>query len=136
MNAIDTNILIYSIDAGEPAKRRCAVELLESLSEPETVLPWQVACEVAAVLRKMARAGRFTGNYIETVAALRSCFPIALPTVGVLNRAAQIEVEAQLSTWDALLVAACAEAGVKCLFTEDIQSQTLVDGVQLINPFD
>lgn len=99
MNAIDTNILIYSIDAGEPKKRMRAIELLQSLPELETVLPWQVACEVAAVLRKMEKSGRFTGDYVETVAALRSAFSIAIPGVSALTRALSIEVSSQVSIW-------------------------------------
>lgn len=39
MNAVDTNILIYSIDAGDEAKRRRALELIESLPAQDTVTP-------------------------------------------------------------------------------------------------
>lgn len=136
MNAIDTNILIYSIDASEPEKRRRALALLDSLPENETVIPWQVACEVAAVLKKMTRGGRFTGDYLETVTALRSTFPIALPGVSVLSRAAALEHSAQLSTCSALLIAACCEAVVRRLYTEDIQSRQAIEGVELVHPFE
>jgi predicted nucleic acid-binding protein len=40
MNAVDTNVLIYSIDARDAGKRRRAVELIASLPESETVIPW------------------------------------------------------------------------------------------------
>lgn len=129
-------ILIYSIDASEPDKRRRALALIESLPENETVIPWQVACEVAAVLKKMTRSGRFIGDYLETVTALRSTFPIALPGVAVLSRAAALEQSAQLSTWDALLIAACCEAGVRRLYTEDIQSRKVIEDVEIVHPFE
>ena len=47
MNAIDTNVLVYSIDHDEPAKQAQAINLLERLAQPfvETLLLWQVACE-------------------------------------------------------------------------------------------
>lgn len=135
MNAVDTNVLIYSIDAADPGKRRRALELLESLPENETVIPWQVACEVAAVLRTMAAGGRFHGDYSHAVSSLRSCFPVALPCLSTLERSLQLQTERQLSPWDALLLAACADAGVTKLYTEDLQSQPEIDGVSLVNPF-
>lgn len=135
MNAIDTNVLIYSIDAGDAVKRRRAIELIESLNNTNTIIPWQVACEVAAVLGSMARSGRFQGDHTEAVTSLRACFPIALPQLATLERSLRVQKEAQLSTWDALLIAACAEAGVSRLFTEDLQSRPVIEGVELVNPF-
>lgn len=75
MNAVDTNILIYSIDSRDETKRRRAVELIESLPETDTIMPWQVACEVAAVLGSMARAGKFQGDHAEAVALSVPVFP-------------------------------------------------------------
>jgi len=136
MNAVDTNVLIYSIDARDSVKRRCALDLLESLPETETMIPWQVACEVAAVIRSMAAAGKFRGDYSEAVSALRSCFPIVLPQLSALERSLRIQVRDQVSPWDALLIAACADAGVTRLFTEDMQGQRAIEGVTLVNPFE
>ncbi len=40
MNAVDTNVLVYSVDQDEPAKQAKAIELLDRLTQPpvETVL--------------------------------------------------------------------------------------------------
>ncbi len=135
MNAVDTNILIYSIDAADLRKRRSAVELLESLSDADTIIPWQVACEVDAVVNSMKRAGRFEGDCLEAIAALRSCFPVAVPRLAALDRSLRLQRDFQLSTWDSLLIAACAEAGVTRLYTEDMQSRPTIDGIELVNPF-
>lgn len=135
MNAVDTNVLIYSIDARDARKRRCAVELLESLPEEETMIPWQVACEVAAVIRSMMNAGRFQGDYEETVIALRSCFPVVLPQLSALDRSLRIQGPHQVSPWDSLLIAACADAGVTRLYTEDLQGQSVIEGVEFVDPF-
>jgi predicted nucleic acid-binding protein len=42
MNAVDTNVLLYSLDASEPTKRPIAQALLRDLrtSSEKTVLPW------------------------------------------------------------------------------------------------
>ena len=46
MNAIDTNVLFYSLDTDEVVKQPQAVALLGRLTASnETVVPWQVACE-------------------------------------------------------------------------------------------
>lgn len=83
----------------------------------------------------MATKGRFSGDYRETVAALRGCFAIAVPQVSALDRSLEIHTRAGVSVWDALLIAACAEAGVTTLYTEDLQSQPVIDGVAFVNPF-
>ena len=54
MNAVDTNVLLYSIDANEPTKRLKAQQLLRQLhagAEP-AVLLWQVLGEMAQQLRR------------------------------------------------------------------------------------
>lgn len=135
MHAVDTNVLIYSIDARDDAKRRRALELIEILPEAETVVPWQVACEVAAVIRSMATAGKFRGDPAEAITSLRSCFQVVLPLHSTLERSLQIQVRDQVSTWDALLIAACADAGVTRLYTEDMQGRPVIEGVALVNPF-
>lgn len=40
-----------------------------------------------------------------------------------------------LSHWDSLLLAACADAGVTRLYSEDMQHGADIDGVKIINPF-
>ena len=135
MNAVDTNVLIYSIDAGDDGKRRRALDLIESLPATETLIPWQVACEVAAVIRTMGALGRFRGDYAQTVTALRSCFPIAIPQHSTLERSLRIQVVHQVSPWDALLLAACADAGITRLYTEDMQGRPEIERVKLVDPF-
>jgi len=54
MNAVDTNILLYSVDRNEPAKQLIAQQLLQQLhaaTEP-TLLLWQVLGELAQQLRR------------------------------------------------------------------------------------
>lgn len=135
MNAIDTNVLIYSIDSRDTAKRQRALELIETLPDESTITPWQVACEVIAVLRKMERGGQFRGDLVESVTALHACFPIVVPSVTTLQRAIRLQVQEQISAWDAMLIAACADAGVTKLYTEDIQSRSRIEGIEIINPF-
>ena len=59
MNAVDTNVLLYSVDRNEPAKQLEARQLLTQLhaaTEP-TILLWQVLAELAQQLRRRRDKG-------------------------------------------------------------------------------
>src|SRR5437879_367819 len=67
MNAVDTNIYVYALDADEPAKQGKAVDLFDRLmlQRAETVLVWQVAGEFLGQLRKWQSQGRLTSAEVE-----------------------------------------------------------------------
>ena len=60
MNAIDTNVLVYLVDADEPVKQTQACALMDRLAadESDTVLLWQAAVEFLACLRRWESRGR------------------------------------------------------------------------------
>ncbi len=61
MNAVDTNILIYTHDPRDEVKQAVAVALVGTL--PDGVLLWQVACEyvAAAYMNGYIERGIFVG---------------------------------------------------------------------------
>lgn len=67
MNAIDTNVFVYALDAAEPAKQAKAREFFRRvLTSNESILvPWQVAVELLARLRKWESAGRIIGDDVH-----------------------------------------------------------------------
>ena len=137
MNAIDTNVLVYAIDSHEPPKQAKARDLLNRLSSASTtVLPWQVACEYMSCLRRFAVAGRFPEADIEAdIRDLLSIFPLVLPTENVIARSLLLMSRYSLSHWDSLLLAACLEAGIDTLYTEDLDAGMTYDTVTIVNPF-
>jgi len=40
-----------------------------------------------------------------------------------------------LSFWDALIIAACLEADVTRLYSEDFDAYPRIDGLEIVNPF-
>jgi predicted nucleic acid-binding protein len=138
MNAVDTNIWLYSVDHFEPVKRQQAVNLLEQLSSaPEpVVLLWQVAGEYMNGLRRWANQGRLDVAYVEQYLeeALAQC-RMALPTEAVLSRSLSLYSRYSLSHWDSMLLAACVDAGVDTLYSEDLAAGMTYDTVTVINPF-
>jgi predicted nucleic acid-binding protein len=57
---------------------------------------------------------------LRYVAAFRRLFPVALPTLGVVDRALDLTGRYSLSHWDSMLLGACLEANVNTLYTEDM----------------
>jgi len=132
MNAVDTNVLIYSRDPRDPRKQAAANNLLASLTDG--VLLWQVACEYLAASRKLERFGYDLTQALADVSDMRAAWLTVLPTWEVVDRAERLLQKYSLSFWDALLVAACLEAGVTRLYTEDFDDSLKAEGLEVINP--
>ena len=138
MNAVDTNVLVYYVDADEPAKRPKAIELLERLGKApdETLLLWQVAGEFLNCLRRWENEGRTTRqDTLEYLNAVEPMFRCVLPAQGVLRKSLDLSSRYSLSHWDSMLIAACIGAGVRTLYSEDLGDGVTYDSVTVINPF-
>ncbi|HJQ33878.1 MAG TPA: PIN domain-containing protein [Pyrinomonadaceae bacterium] len=133
MNAADTNVLLYVHDYRDPQKQAAAKALIDSL--PDAVLLWQVACEYIAASRKFAPLGYSSDKAWQDVHKLQRLWAMQTPTWEVLERAEELMRRYSLSSWDALLVAACLEAGVTRLYTEDFDDSVRAEGLEVINPF-
>ena len=132
MNAVDTNVLIYSRDPRDPRKQAAANNLLASLTDGVSL--WQVACEYLAASRKLERFGYDLTQALADVSDMRAAWLTVLPTWEVVDRAERLLQKYSLSFWDALLVAACLEAGVTRLYTEDFDDSLKAEGLEVINP--
>jgi predicted nucleic acid-binding protein len=137
MNAVDTNILVYSIDKREPIKQAKAAALLHGLiaSKATTVLPWQALAESVNQLRRWKDLGILTeAEFSQHLLSWRSMFPIAFPAIAVLDHALDLAKRYSLSHWDSMILGACKEAAVTMLYTEDMGAPRLIDQIQLVNP--
>jgi len=132
MNAIDTNVLIYAHDPRDPRKQTTAIALIESLAD--AVLLWQVACEYISAAKKIEPFGYSREQAWLDIRELRSVWDAILPSWEVADRAERLLDRYSLSFWDAMIVAACAEAGVERLYSEDFGDRT-IDGLEIANPF-
>lgn len=133
MNAVDTNILIYARDPRDPRKQAVAASLLSSLTDG--VLLWQVACEYIAASRKLKNYGFTADQAWGDVRRLQNLWATKLPSWAVMARAEELMSRYALSSWDALIVAACLEGGVTRLYSEDFDDSAAATGLQIINPF-
>ena len=133
MNAVDTNVLIYVHDDRDPVKQATADALVQSLTD--AVLLWQVACEYIAASRKLVASGYSVEMAWKDIRKLQTVWETKLPTLAVLIRAEDLMRRYSLSSWDALIVAACIEAGVTRLYTEDFDDSVRAEGLEVVNPF-
>src|SRR5215208_4065773 len=138
MNAIDRNVLLYSIDRSEPTKQLKAQEilkLLNSSAEP-TILLWQVLTESSRQLRRWRDQGKLTAiEFSQHIQAFRHLFPLSLPTAEAFDAALSLAERFSLSHWDSMILGACHAAGATRLYTEDLGAPRKIDGIELINPF-
>jgi predicted nucleic acid-binding protein len=138
MNAVDTNVLLYSIDRSEPAKQLKAQQLLNQLhaaAEP-TILLWQVLGELAQQLRHWRDQGKLTAaDFSLHTQAFRHLFPLSLPSAEAFDRAMDLAERFSLSHWDSMILGACQTAGAMRLYTEDMGAPRNIDGIELVNPF-
>ena len=62
-------------------------------------------------------------------------FEVRIPSEAIFQVSFDLRSRFSLSHWDSMLLAACKEAGVTTLFSEDMDSGTDYDGLTIVNPF-
>jgi predicted nucleic acid-binding protein len=100
---IDTNVLIYTLSADEPAKQRAALALLGTLrANRQGVLSTQVLQEYANTSRKKLRR-----STLDIRADLRAfaTFEVVNVTPAIIDAALEVHHAHSLSFYDALVVA-------------------------------
>jgi predicted nucleic acid-binding protein len=132
MNAVDTNILIYVHDPRDKSKQDIASALIENLADG--VLLWQTVCEFLAASRKLAAYGYDFNQALHDIRSLMSQWTTALPSWQVLDRAVGLLDRYSLSFWDSLLIAACLEANIEVLYSENFSGYNEIDGLKIVNP--
>ncbi|MBM4041038.1 MAG: PIN domain-containing protein [Planctomycetes bacterium] len=130
---VDTNLIIYSIDEGEPEKRDKCRRLLRSLAEDGAgVISTQVLQETYSVATRKLRIEPFEARAI--VQRLEASSEIILLTPPIIFQAIDCSILNTISFWDALLVAAAASARCEKLWTEDLPDGQTLLGVRIENP--
>lgn len=130
---VDTTVLIYRLDAGNPEKqRRASLWLTELWSSRSGRISFQVLQEFfVAATRRQSQLREQIRAEVRDLLAWR---PIATDAA-LLKRAWAIQDRYRLSFWDALIVAAAKAASCGWLLTEDLQPDQNLDGIIVINPF-
>lgn len=129
----DTNVLVYSRDPDDAAKRAHARALIEKSIEDESfVVSTQVLVEFYATSVRRRLLGpaqalelvRFWGGH-DTVPH----------TPDLVTRGLELHQAHSLSVWDGLIVQAALDARCDVLFSEDLQHGRRFGDLEVANPF-
>jgi predicted nucleic acid-binding protein len=132
---VDTNVLVYSRDASEPAKQKQAMGWMTRLwSEKRGRLSFQVLSEFYIIVTNKLQPGMEPQTAREDVRLLLAWRPIAVDA-RVIEEAWRTQDRYKLSWWDALIVSAAQVSDCRYLLTEDLQEKQNMGNVEVINPF-
>jgi predicted nucleic acid-binding protein len=130
---LDTNVLVYSVDSDEPAKRARALELLAPESEFDGFV-----CSVQVLGEFFNASRRKLGMSVEDArVGVERYAELARGSIDreLVSAAIALCAEKSISYWDALIVAAAARARATTLLTEDLNDGEELLGVKIVNPF-
>ena len=130
---VDSNVILYTLDQRETAKRRrCEAWLKAAITNSLITISPQVCTEVRnAGVRKL----NLPSDEMRTV--VRNLLPFCRAPLGQneVSRALTLETRFQLHWLDALLLASAIGAGCTHFLTEDAPSAPVIEGVAIIDPF-
>ncbi len=129
----DTNILLYAYDSDAGDKRAVASRLVASaLREPtHTAISVQVLQEFFVNFTRSGQSDATAATLIDDFSAWK----IVANTHELFLEGLQAKARWQLSLWDAMIVAAAAQASASVLYTEDLNHGQHYGSVRVINPF-
>jgi predicted nucleic acid-binding protein len=133
---IDTNLLIYAIDAADPRKQAVAQKWIATAHESgDGLVSYQVVQEwFNVVLRKAAaplsadQAESIYHQLIEPLWRIHS-------SPELLEAALDLHRHDSVSWWDSLVVSAAIQGRCDRLLSEDFQHGRKIRGISVLNPF-
>ena len=125
----DTNVVVYAL-----SKDDAKIAVAEGILEKQPTISVQVINEFLNVCRiKLGMDVPTRHNLARELIA--GCNVVALEP-RLVEKAMEVEVQGQISYWDALIVAAALLSGCDTLYTEDLQHGRTFDGqLTVVNPF-
>lgn len=136
---LDTNLLIYAHDPGEPDRQQRAVLILNELNlRGSGVLSVQSLAEFfsASIRPKRGNPPRLTPvEALEQIELFSIAFEIYDLTRFVILEAGRGVRDHRLSYYDAQIWATARLNQAPVVFSEDFQHGQVLEGVQFINPF-
>jgi predicted nucleic acid-binding protein len=129
----DTNVLVYSRDPDDAAKRSIARALIEeSLEEESFVVSTQVLVEFYATSVRRRLLGPAQALELVRFWAGHDTVP---HTPELVVRGLELHQAHTLSIWDGLIVQAALEARCDLLLSEDLQDGRRFGDLEVANPF-
>jgi predicted nucleic acid-binding protein len=133
---LDTNILIYTFDRHDEAKRARASGLVEeALSTGRGVISSQVVQEFLNVATRKFATPMATSEALRYLDDVLAPMCEVYPSIDLFERALLLREATRYALYDSLIVAAALQAGCRTLFTEDMQDGRQFEGLLVKDPF-
>ena len=131
---LDTNLLVYSIDAQAGPRHMLAARIIEQAVACDCWLTLQAVSEFyfAATRKRVMPADAAAAQARDWL----DLFTPIPPSPEAVRAALALAASGRASYWDALLIATAAEAGCTAILTEDLADGTALHGVRIVHPFD
>ncbi|WP_213954848.1 MULTISPECIES: PIN domain-containing protein [unclassified Variovorax] len=131
----DTNVLVYAVDAGDPARREIALARFErAFKEDSIVLSTQVLQEFYNVTTRKLRPPLSAREAASQVAQL-CAFEVVSATADSVLAAAELAQKHRLQWWDALILEAALRSNADVLVSQDGQHGQRFGKLVVENPF-
>jgi len=131
---IDTNVLVYAHDIDAGLKQQKAIEILLDLRKQRSIaVSMQVLQEFYSTMTRK-RTFRLPKGEARAIVEDFSYWCVET-TPAEIKRAFQIEDEARINFWDAMIFAAAIKSGATRILSEDLNPRQTISGIQIENPF-
>jgi predicted nucleic acid-binding protein len=133
VNSLDTNVFVYAVSDINGAKELAAKKLLSRA----TNAGWPVAAQVYGEFYSLMTRRKYMTRQqaLEAVDAFIAVMPPLASSLTAHAAALRLATDKQMQYWDALIVAICAENGVKRLYSEDVPGTIKPLGVECVSPW-
>jgi len=131
---LDTNVVVYAFDTGNPHKQKVSRELLKSGIAGRAVISTQVLAEFASALLHKITPRASANAVMKGLDALTAIRTIT-PDQELIRRAVEAHVSYGIHFYDGMIVAAAERAGCQQIWSEDFDAGQQYFGVTVRNPF-
>lgn len=133
---VDTNILLYAYDRGEPSKQPQALIVLDHLAVNGLgVLTSQVLAEFFVNATRRLKPPLTTEEAYGRIQNYLLSWEILDITGPIVLEAARGVRTYQMAYWDAQIWASAKMNQIRVVFSEDFSERVIIEGVSFVNPF-
>lgn len=131
---LDTSVVVYAFDAGNPDKQKVSRELLNRGIAGRAVISTQVLSEFASArLHKISPRASADAvmRGLDALAAIRTI----IPDRELIRRAVEAHAAYGIHFYDGMIIAAAERGGCGRIWSEDLNAGQEYFGVTVGNPF-
>ncbi|MEM1056815.1 MAG: PIN domain-containing protein [Bacteroidota bacterium] len=138
---LDTNVLVYALDASEPTKQTRALDLIARVgtagpSGPLAALPAQALAEFARVALGKLAPPLTPDEAHRQIELYERAFPVLALTPAVVLEAVRGVRDHSFSYFDAQIWAVARLNQIPVVLSEDFAAGSTVEGITFTDPFD